>query len=183
MFSLTEHQSSFDGVTTHFKQELSALRVGQALPALVEDLSVFAYGVANPLKQLASIIASDARTLVVQPWDKSVIRDIEKALFAANLGLTPVVDGQMIRLTMPPLTEERRKEMVKLINQKLEQAKQSLRQVRDGLREKIMAAEKAKELSEDDKFRLLKDLDKLTGQIAAALQIMSEEKSKQVMTV
>jgi len=183
MFSLEQHRPSLDGIIQHLKQELSTLRVGQALPALVENISVLAYGAESPLKQLASITTSDSRTLVVQPWDKSTLRDVEKALFQANLGLTPVVDGQLIRLTMPPLTEDRRKEMVKLVNQKLEQSKQSLRKVRDDLRDKVTAAEKAKELSEDDKFRLLKDIDKLATQIASSLQTQVDEKAKQIMTI
>lgn len=183
MLSLNQHHLQLEGVIQHFKHELGTLRVGSASPALVEELSVYAYNTETPLKQLASITTSDVRTLVVQPWDKSVIRDIEKAIFAANLGLTPVVDGQIIRLTMPPLTEERRREMVKQTGQKLEQAKQALRQVRDGIREKVTAAEKNKELSEDEKFRLFKEVDKLASATSETLQKMADEKSKQVMTI
>lgn len=183
MLSLDQHRPQFEGVVQHFKHELTTLRVGNASPSSVEELSVFAYNTETPLKQLASITTSDVRTLVVQPWDKSVIREIEKAIFAANLGLTPVVDGQVIRLIMPPLTEERRREMVKQAGQKLEQAKQSLRQVRDALRDKITAEEKNKELSEDEKFRLFKEVDKLSSATSETLQKMADEKSKQVMTI
>ncbi len=183
MFFLEQHHSHFEGVTEHLKHELGTLRVGQATPSLVENVNVLAYDVVTPLKQLASISTSDSRTLVIQPWDKSITKDIEKALFVANLGLTPVVDGQNIRLTMPPLTEERRKDMVKLVYQKLEQAKQSLRQARDAVRDKVVTAEKSKELSEDDRFRLFKDIDKLSTSTANSLQSLVEEKEKQIMTI
>lgn len=183
MFALEQHLPHFDGVVKHFKQEMSAIRVGQTTPALVEEVMVLAYGATSPLKQLASITVSEQRTLVVQPWDKGILKEVEKALFAANLGMTPVIDGGVVRLTMPSLNEERRKEVVKMVNQKLEQTKQSLRKIRDDVREKVMTVEKAKEISEDDKFRLFKEIDKLSTSTAASLQQMADEKSQQVMTI
>lgn len=173
----------FQKVIAHLEKELHNIRSGRANAAIVEDVKVEAYGSTMELKGLASISAPDAKTIQIEPWDKTVVKDIEKALIAANLGMAPNVAGTVIRLTMPPMTEEKRKETVKVVNQKGEQARIGIRGVREDVRESVLAMEKEKAIGEDERFRLLEELDKVVADYNKAIDATIKEKEEEVMTV
>lgn len=181
--TLDSYRVEFNKVLTFLQRELGAIRTGRATPAIVEDVSVEVYGSKMAVKQLASITATDARTLQVDPWDKTVLKDIEKGIRAAQSSLNPVSDGKSLRIPMPPLTEDTRRELMKAIGQKVEQAKQGLRKIRDDARGAIIAAERSKQLSEDDRYRLQKKLDELSEEYTVKLREFGEKKSTEIMTV
>lgn len=168
---------------THLKSELSSLRGTRATPALIDELQVEAYGARQPLKALASISVPDPRTLIVEPWDKAVVKDIERAIQASGKGLNPVNEGQVLRIVLPPLTEESRRELVKIVQKRVEEARTKVRAVREDFRERIMKAEKNKEMSEDEKFRQLEKLDEIAGEYNEQIKKIWEAKEKEIMTV
>ncbi len=129
---------------------------GRANPGILEGIQAEAYGVRTPLNGLASITVQDGQSIVIAPWDKNVSKDIEKAVVAADLGLGVVNEGDKIRLTMPQMTEENRRDLVKKLNERMEKAKISIRQIRDEIKSDIEGAEAKKEIAEDDKFRFIK---------------------------
>lgn len=180
---LTTKKSAFQATIDHFQKELSSLRTGRATPALVEDITVAAYDSMMEIKGLASINIPDARTIVIDPWDKSLIHSIEKGIRDAGIGLSPVVDGQIIRVMIPLMNEENRRQIVKVMKEKLEEARISLRGVREDVREEALQKEKAKEFSEDEKFKVLDELDKLTKEFTDTLTEMAERKEAEIMTV
>ncbi|MFA6428380.1 MAG: ribosome recycling factor [Candidatus Buchananbacteria bacterium] len=183
MNNLTPYFPEFEKAITHVKSDISGLRTNRANPDMVEKVVVEAYGTPTPLVQLASIAVPEARSIVIMPWDKSLLKDIEKGILAANLGLNPVNEGTQLRISMPQLTEESRKDLVKLLNQKLEQGRQVIRKLRDKIREEINATEKAKEISEDKKFELLKELDEKTQEFNEKIKKIGEEKEKEITTI
>jgi ribosome recycling factor len=146
-------------------------------------VKVEAYGSMMDIKGLASISVPDAKTIQIEPWDKGVTKDIEKALMAANLGMTPTVAGSIIRLNMPPMTEENRKDQVKMVHQKGEQARISIRSVREQVRETILKQEKDKVIGEDERFRLLDLLDKDVSTFNKKIDDVVKEKEEEVMTI
>src|SRR3989338_6398288 len=162
---LTQKKPLFESHLDHLLKELSALRTGRASPALVEQVKVTAYDSVMELNALASIGVQDARTLLIQPWDKGVLQAIEKAIRDAGIGLNPAVDGGAIRITLPQMTEENRKQLVKTMKEKIEDAKVALRRSREEVRESVIAMEKEKGMSEDEKFKLLDELDKLVKEL------------------
>ncbi len=180
---IQKHAEEFRAAVEHFKKELSHVRTGQANPELVDTVMINAYGAMTPLKQLASITVPEPKMIVVQPWDKSVLKDIEKGLSQANLGFSPVNDGNVIRLPMPPMSEENRKDLVKIVKEKSEKSRVSLRQIREKVKEVIQSAEKNKEISEDDKYKYLKDLDKHTNDHVDMINESAEKKSEQIMKI
>lgn len=173
----------FEQVVEHFRNDLHNLRSGRAAASMVEDLPVEAYGSTMELKGLASISVPDAKTIQIEPWDKNVVKDIEKAIQASGMGLNPNVAGTVIRLVMPPMTEENRKNLVKVVNQKAEQARISIRNVRESAREQIIADEKAKVMGEDEKFRLQEALDKVVTEYNAKVEQIANEKEQEIMTI
>lgn len=183
MASLDASKPDFGKIITHLKTELGSLRGTRATPALLEHVMVEAYGASQSLKALAAISVLDPKTLSVEPWDKSVLRDIEKAIQVANLGIGSAVDGQRIRVTLPPLTEETRRELVKIIHDKLETARQSVRTLREKLRQQVIEAEKKKEIGEDEKYKQLEKLDKMVGEYNEQIKKTGETKEKEIMTV
>lgn len=159
------------------------MRTGRASAALVENIRVEAYGQSMDLKSNASVTIPDNKTIQIEPWDKSLVKDIEKALIDANLGMMPNVAGTVIRMVMPPMNEENRKNMVKLVSQRTEQAKITIRNIRESVKTAIQNDEKAKTISEDDKRRQLESLDKVVAEWNAKLDAIAEEKEKEIMTV
>ena len=147
----------------HFHNELAKLQVGRAHPALVEGITVLAYGSPQPLRNVASVTIMDAQTISIQPWDRSILRDISKGISDANLGLNPQDNGESILIKVPTLTEERRRDLVKMAGKMAEEAKIAIRNIRQDYMKKIDAAEKAKEISEDvvkdKKSELQKEID------------------------
>ncbi|MBI2551855.1 ribosome recycling factor [Candidatus Uhrbacteria bacterium] len=183
MINLDGSKSEFEKSVTHLKSELGGLRSTRATPALVEHVMVEVYGSKQSLKALASISVVDPKTLTIEPWDKSIAKEIERAVSAANLGINPVNEGQIIRIILPPLTEESRKELVKIIHDRLESVRQALRTLREKLRQQIIDAEKKKEISEDEKYKQLEKLDKLVGEYNEQVKKLGESKEKEIMTV
>lgn len=181
--NVNDFKKDFAQVVDFFKTDISQLRTGRASTAMVEDISVEAYGSRQPLKAVGTIMVADAKTLTVEPWDKGLLGAVEKGIRDSGLGVNPVNDGHLIRLSLPELTTERRAELVKVLHQKLEHAKISVRKVREEARELITAEEKDKSISEDDKYRLQEDLEKLVKSYNEEIEKVGEGKEKEITTV
>jgi len=177
------YQENFDKTIEHLKSEISSLRTGRATPAIVEDLPVEAYGTKQPLKSLASISVADAKTINVQPWDKSVLQSIETSVRNSDLGLNPVNDGVLIRLILPDLTTDRRSELIKVLHNKLEQARIAIRKIREEARDEIAKAEKDKSISEDEKYTYQESVDKIVKEYNDKIKIIGDEKEVEITTV
>lgn len=165
------------------RQDFQTVRTGKASPTLIENIEIAAYGGTQKLRvlELATIHVQDAHTLVIQPFDQSVIGEIEKGIAAANIGLNPVVDESILRISLPPLTEERRHEFVKMISQKAENGKIMVRQVRhDGMNDVKKRGEHG-DLSEDEVTRLEKEIQKLTDDFIEKIDQLRDEKEKELM--
>ncbi len=169
-----------EDIKKKFQNEISSLRTGRATPAFVENIMVDSYGAKMPLKHAASINVEDARTLRITPWDISVIKNIENALANSSLGSQPIADKQSIRLTLPELSEERRKALIKVLSEKVEEAKVSLRRERDEVWKNIQAKEREGEIPEDDKFRFKDDLQKIIDKATEEVEEMAGRKEKEI---
>jgi len=163
--------------------DLASIRAGRASPALLEKLTVDYYGAATPLQQLATISAPEARLLVVQPWDRSILPAIEKAIQKSDLGLTPTNDGQVIRLVIPSLTEERRRELVKTVRKRGEDEKVVLRNLRREVIDRLKAMVKEGSLSEDEGRRAQEEVQRITDQHVELVDRLIEQKEKEVLEV
>jgi ribosome recycling factor len=167
----------------HFKEELNQLRTGRASTALVEGLQVDYYGAKSPIKQVASITVPEPRTIVIAPWDKDNLVNIEKALRESQLNLNPNNDGQVIRINIPPLNEERRKELVKMLNQKAEDGKISIRKHREEMWEEIQNLAKEGKIGEDDKFAGKDKLQSVIDEYNKKIEEIRAKKEEEIMTV
>lgn len=181
--SLEDARKRMNGAISAFRKELSGVRTSRANPALVESIDVDYFGTKMPIGQLAQISAGDARLLVIQPWDQNAVDLIAKAIQQSDLGMTPNIDGDRIRLTIPPMTEERRKEMVKLVRTRSEDAKVSVRNVRKDVREFIRAMEKDGDIGQDDSKRAQDELQKVTDNAVSEIDESSSAKEAEVMQV
>ena len=166
-----------------FKKDIVNLRTGRANPAILDSVVVEAYGAKTPIAGLASINISDGRSLVISPWDKSVLKDLEKGIVEANLGVGVVNEGDKIRVTIPLMTEENRKELVKKLNEKQEKSRIALRQIREEIKEAIEKALEKKEISEDDRFKFVAELDEEIRAQNEQLKFIRDEKEKDIMTI
>jgi ribosome recycling factor len=178
-----EAKPKMDKAIANLKTELARVRTGRATPALVENIRVDYYGVPTPLNQMAQISIPDPKTIQVASWDQSAIPLIEKAIIAANIGLNPSVDGKLIRMNVPMLTEDRRKDIAKTVKQYGEDTKVAIRSIRRELNDEIKAQEKDKILPEDDAKRLQDQVQKLTDTSVTDVDKLIEAKIKDVMTV
>ncbi|MAF20453.1 MAG: ribosome recycling factor [Parcubacteria group bacterium] len=174
---------SLDKTVDYLKTELASLQVGRATSSLIEDLEVEVYDQKMPLKQLAAIQISDPRMIIVRPWDKAVIRNIEWAIRQSKLGLSPVVEEDFIRLKVPALSEERRKELAKIIHEKLEECRISIRRQRGEAWEKIQNMEQAKEMTEDDKFKAKDKLQETVDEYNKKIDEIGQKKEEEIMTI
>ncbi|MDO8625986.1 MAG: ribosome recycling factor [Candidatus Magasanikbacteria bacterium] len=181
--NLNDYKNEFVKAIDFFKSDISSLRTGRATTAIVDGVQVEAYGTRSPLKAVATISVADAKTLNIEPWDKSQLQAIEKGIRDAGLNLNPVNDGRLIRLILPELTSERRQELTKVLHQKMEQAKISVRKVREEAREMIMMEEKDKSISEDEKFKLQEELEKMVKSYNEEIEKIGEGKEKEITTV
>ena len=163
--------------------EYTSIRAGRANPHILDKITVDYYGSPTPLQQVGNISVPEARMIVIQPWEASILKDIEKALLMSDLGLTPTNDGKMIRLVFPELTEERRKELVKDVKKKGDNAKVALRNIRRDANEAFKKAEKAGDISEDDLTEMTEKMQKLTDKMVEKVDKAVEEKTKEIMTV
>ena len=165
------------------REAFTKLRTGRASTGILEHVMVEYYGSPTPLSQVANLGVSDARTLTVQPWDRKMIPVIEKAILTSDLGLNPASMGDMIRVPVPPLTEERRREITKIVRSEGEDAKVAVRNLRRDANEAVKKLEKAKEVSEDDQSRSEKEIQKLTDKYIAEIDKLVAAKEKEIMTV
>ncbi len=165
------------------RKELVTIRTGHATPALLEHLKVNYAGVPTPLNQVAGISAPAARLLVIQPWDKSSLGQIEKAILKSDLGLTPTSDGSVIRINIPPLSDERRQDLVKLVHTRLEKERVVIRNLRRDTAEELKKSEKNKEISQDELRRQLDQLQKITDAFIAKVDQVGQEKEKDIREV
>ena len=166
-----------------FQSDLKKLRTGRAAPSLIEHLKVDYYGSEVPLQQVASIAVEDGRTLVVSPWEKTVVQAVEKAIFKSDLGLTPMTAGTVIRIPMPPLTEERRREITKVLRHDAEGARVAVRNVRRDVMSDVKDLLKEKKISQDDERRAEGEIQKLTDKHVADIDQLLAAKEKEVMQV
>jgi ribosome recycling factor len=166
-----------------FKRDLSKVRTGRASLSLLDDIKVDYYGTPTPLNQVGSMAVPEPRLITIQPWEKNLIGEIEKAILKADLGLNPNSDGQVIRLVFPPLTEERRKEMVKQVKRMGEDAKVGIRNVRREANDTLKKLEKDKELTEDEQKRGEKEIQDLTDDYVSRVDKVIEEKEKDLMEI
>lgn len=178
---MSDLAQKLSAVTEGLRTDTASLRTGRATPALVEDLNVEAYGVHQSLKTIAAISVPDGRQILIQPWDKSVLPAIEKAIQSSSLGLNPIADKDTIRLSLPTLTEERKRDLVKLLKEKLEHARIQVRRMRDEAMKVVDVAEKAKEISEDEKFRRRQEVEKIVGECNKKLDELGEKKEAEIM--
>lgn len=165
------------------KKDLASIRTGRASLALLDGITMDYYGAQTPITQLATLGIPDPKQITIQPWEQKIIPDIEKAILKSNLGLTPTNDGKIIRLTIPPLTEERRKELVKTAKKRAEDAKIAVRNIRRDINEEIKKAEKEKQLSEDDVKRLHEEIQKVTDSYINKIDEVIHHKEKEIMEV
>ena len=166
-----------------FQENLSEVRAGRANPAILNKISVEYYGVSTPINQVAGISVPEARMIVIQPWDISVLKEIEKAILASDIGLNPNNDGKVIRLNFPELTEERRKDLVKDIRKVAEEARVSVRAIRRDGMDSAKTALKNSEITEDEKAAMEENIQKLTDKYIAQIDKLLEDKEKELMTV
>ncbi|MBD3279927.1 ribosome recycling factor [Candidatus Dojkabacteria bacterium] len=179
----SELDKKFNGVRVKLKEGLNKLRSGRATPDMLSDIQVEAYSQKMPIEQLANINVVDATLLTVQPWDKSTIQPIENAIKKSDIGINPIVDGDIIRLPLPPLTQERREEYVKLLKDKIEEARIDVRQIRQEINEKLESFMEDAGISEDVYQRLKKQVQEKVDAINEEIEKISEEKEKDLLEV
>ncbi|MDP3710167.1 MAG: ribosome recycling factor, partial [bacterium] len=177
-----DFKQKLEKILEHLKIEVVSLRTGRATPALVENLEVDYYGSKTPLKSLAAISSPEARQLVIQPWDKGALQAIEKAIQTSPLGINPIADKDTIRLSIPPLNEERRKELVKTLGKFMEEARIKVRRDREDFFRSVERQEKSKEISEDQKFRQRNEAQKAVDEINKKIEDLAKNKEKEIMT-
>lgn len=180
---LNKQEPEFGSAVEHFKQELSTLRTGRANASLVEHLTVDYYGVPTSLISIAQIAVPEARQITIQPYDKNALKDIEKAVQQSNIGINPVNDGNVIRLIIPPMTEERRKELAKVVSQTAEKTRVVIRNLREDVWKEIQKMEKEGDISEDDKIAAKDELQKVVDKWNAEIKKLAEAKEQEVMTI
>jgi len=180
---IDEHRGDFQHVIDFLRSEMNGLRTGRANAAMVEDIPIEAYDSKMDMKGVATITVPDAKTILIDPWDKGLLKDVEKAITASPLGVNPTVDGGGVRISLPPLTEEGRKELAKIVKKKVEDAHVGIRSVREKIRDQIGKMEKDKEISEDELFRLREALENAVKSWNEKIRSLGEEKEKEIMTI
>ncbi|MEA4947685.1 MAG: ribosome recycling factor [Oscillospiraceae bacterium] len=183
MSDYAEFESKMKKTLENLASELDAVRAGRANPAVLSQISVDYYGAPTPIQQIASVSVPDPRSLVIQPWDGSALKSIEKAILASELGINPQNDGRIIRLVFPQLTEERRKELAKQVKKYGEEAKVAIRNIRRDAMEKFKKQEKASEITEDDYKNIEKDVQKLTDDYIKKIDDTADKKEKELFEI
>ncbi len=182
-FEINVYEDKMEKTLSNLQEEYVSIRAGRANPRILDKIQVDYYGTPSPLQSVANVSVPEARMIQIQPWEASLIKDIEKAIIASDLGLTPANDGKVIRLVFPELTEERRKELVKDVKKKGENAKVAIRNIRRDANDAIKKQNKANEISEDEQKQLEDKIQKLTDKFVAQIDKAVEAKSSEVMTV
>lgn len=180
---ISEAKQNMNDSIQFMEEELKKFKTGRASSSLVESILVEYYGTKSPLKQLATITIPEASLIVINPFDKSSSKAIEKAIGESKLNLTANNDGQVIRISIPPLTEERRQELAQVLKQKVEEVKISLRSAREEALKKIKDLENSKQISEDEKFRIKEELDKIVNEYNTKIEEIRKKKEEEIMTI
>ncbi|NLU49775.1 MAG: ribosome recycling factor [Syntrophomonadaceae bacterium] len=180
---MSDIEARMKGAVGHLVKDLASLRAGRANPALLDKVTVDYYGQPTPVNQLGNIGVPEPRLLVIQPWDKTAIPEIEKAIIKSDLGVNPSNDGNVIRIAIPPLTEERRKDLVKVVRKRAEEAKVAVRNLRREANDAIKALEKDKAISEDEGKKRLDEIQKLTDNTIKEIEKVLQAKEKDIMEV
>lgn len=183
MADLKKAQKKLDEVIQKFHGDLLGIRTGRAHISMVEGILVDSYGSKVPISHVASISTPDAKSILIKPWDKSLMPQIESAIQKSNLGIQPISDKDQIRLSMPPVTQERRKELIKFLGKKMEEARIAVRQAREDLWRQIQQEERDKVISENQKFEEKEDMEKMVGKINDQIAELADKKEKEIMTV
>jgi len=181
--TVKEAEHHMKGAITSLEEDLSGIRTGRATPALVEKLPIDYFGMPTPLMQLASISIPEARAIMIKPFDPSTLKTIEKSILASELGLTPNNDGKAIRLNLPPCTEDRRRDLVKLVHARLEESRVAIRNIRRDIIKDLKEFEKEKMISEDDLKTGEEEIQKLTDRMVAEIDATGTKKEKEIMEV
>ena len=179
----TEFESKMKKTASVLTEQYDSVRAGKANPAVLDRVTVDYYGSPTPIQQIASVSTPDARSLLIQPWDGSVLKGIEKAILASDLGINPQNDGRAIRLVFPALTEERRRDLAKQVKKYGEEAKVAVRNIRRDAMEKFKAQKKKSEITEDDFKVIEKDMQKLTDDYIKEVERIADEKEKELMEI
>ena len=180
---MNETEKKMNNAIQAFSRELSSIRAGRANAAILDRLTVDYYGAPTPINQVAGVSVPEARLIVIQPYDKTVLGDIEKAILKSDLGLSPSNDGSVIRLAVPALTEERRKDLVKQVKREAEEAKVAIRNIRRDANDDLKKLQKNSEITEDDQRGYSDDIQKLTDSNIAKIDEMAKDKEKEIMEV
>ena len=178
---ISETDRKMDKAVEAFERDLAHVRTGRASAALLEGITVDYYGTQMPLNQVASISVPESRLLTVQPWDANILADIEKAILSSDLGLTPSNDGKIIRVSIPPLTEERRKDLVKVVKKMAEESRVAVRNCRRDAIDKLKNQKKDKQISEDEMYKLQDEIQKLTDNHIKKIDKILQDKEKEIM--
>jgi ribosome recycling factor len=180
---LKEGKKRMEGALSSLEKDFSKLRTGRASTALVDSIEVLYYGTPTPLSQIASVSVPDSRTITIQPWDKGAFSDVDKAIQKSDLGLTPINDGKLIRISLPPLTEERRKELVKIAKKYTEDSKIAIRNVRRDLNESVKKMLKDKTATEDEAHKTQDEIQKITDDFVAKADDAFTAKEKEILEI
>lgn len=180
---LDQAKIEFDNAIENYKTELAKLRTGRAHPSMIEDIKVDYYGTVMKVQQIAGVTVPEARQIVVQPWDKGALAPIEKAIRESDLGLNPTNEGDKLRITVPMLTEERRKEISKLVGKLAEEARVKIRNIREEVIKSLKRQEEDGDLAKDERFRGQEKLQKVVDEYNANVKSMAESKEQEIMTV
>jgi ribosome recycling factor len=180
---IAEAESNMKKTVELVKKEFASLRAGRATPALLDKIMVSYYGTPTPINQLATISVPEPRLLVIQPWDKSVLPEIERAILKSDLGITPASDGTVIRLAIPQLTQERRAELVKVVRKKAEEGRVAIRNIRREINDKVKQLQKNGEISEDELRRAQDEIQKLTDKYIKEIDQLLNSKEQEIMQI
>ncbi|MBQ4159618.1 MAG: ribosome recycling factor [Clostridia bacterium] len=183
MAKLPEVSEKMDKTLNVYNEDLKRIRAGRANPAILDKVTVDYYGTATPIPQVGNVSVPEARTIIIQPWDASILTAIEKAIQTSDIGINPNNDGKVIRLNFPPLTEDRRKEIVKEVKKRAEDAKVALRSIRRDAIENYKAKKKASEITEDDLKGIEKDIQTITDNYVKEVDTLTAAKEKEIMEV
>jgi ribosome recycling factor len=180
---LQQSEEKMKGAITATKREFGTIRTGRANSAILDRVSIDYYGTPTKISQLANVSIPEPRMITIQPWDRSVLKDIEKAILQSDIGITPANDGQIIRLAIPALTEERRKELVKLVRKEAEEKRVAIRNIRRDANEKIKGLEKSSQIAEDETKRFEKQVQELTDRYIKEIDQLLQAKEQEIMEV
>ncbi len=180
---IAQSEESMKKSLSFLKEELATIRAGKANPKLVDKIQVSYYGTMTPINQVANISVPEPRSIIIQPWDASLVKEIEKAILASDLGINPSNDGKLIRLAIPPLTEERRKDLIKQVKKETENSKIAVRNIRRDANEEFKKLEKSSELTKDDQKKAEEEMQKLTDKYIKLTDDIYKEKEKEILEV